>query len=55
MPLAITASNCAGTLGWVVDGWGGGSVRCAVTWLSNESPGNGRCPVRHSYNTHANA
>jgi hypothetical protein len=46
--------NLAGTPGFVVDG-GGGVIRCAVTWRSIVSPGNGRSPVKHSCSTEANA
>ena len=43
MPLAITGSNWAGTFGCVVDGWGGGSVKCAAlssAACARQSPGN---------------
>src|SRR5581483_9164093 len=42
MPVAITRSNADGTSGLVFDGRGGGGIRCAVTWRSTVSPGNGR-------------
>ena len=42
--------------GWVVDGRGGGVLRCAATCSSRSCPRQtAGCPVRHSYSTHANA
>src|SRR5580700_6091867 len=55
MPRAITLSSCGGTFGWLVDGCGGGVLRCAATRLPMLAPTKGGCPVRHSYNTQVNA
>ena len=41
IPFLMTASNFSGISGRVLDGRGGGVVRCAATWLSRLSPGNG--------------
>ena len=39
MPVAITVSNAGDTPGWVVDGSGGGVVKCAAICCSTLFPG----------------
>ena len=42
----MTSSNCWGTSGWVVEGRGGGVLRCACNQLRHRVPGKGGSPVR---------
>jgi len=52
--VAMTSLTCGDTLGWVIEGRGGGALRCATTSPAIVSPAKGGSPARHSYSTQAN-
>ena len=42
MPVAMTSSTCGGTFGWLIEGRGGGVLRCAATSCAHGVAGKGR-------------